>query len=202
MTFYARPSWRLVGQVVADAFVVVWVFVWWTIGRMLDGMLRGISVAAAQTALAASDIKGQLATAADQAGKIPVVGDGLRQPLVGIGSSLSGLIAAADGQSVQLAGIASTIGLATFAIPALAVIAVWLPRRLRFAYKARDLREMMGDPRGIELLAFRALTLRPLPVLLSASPDPLAAWERRDPTALLRLANLALEGEGVRPPTD
>ena len=135
-------------------------------------------------------------------GMIPVVGDGLRQPLVGIGSSLSGLIAAADGQSVQLAGIASTIGLATFAIPALAVIAVWLPRRLRFAYKARDLREMMGDPRGIELLAFRALTLRPLPVLLSASPDPLAAWERRDPTALLRLANLALEGEGVRPPTD
>ena len=42
MQVYARPSWRLTRQILADLFVVAWGITWWWVGRFTDGVIRAL----------------------------------------------------------------------------------------------------------------------------------------------------------------
>jgi hypothetical protein len=59
---------------------------------------------------------------------------------------------------------------------------------------------MAKAPAGLELLALRALTTRPLHELAAVAPDPLQAWRTADPDVVRALARLELAAVGVRPP--
>jgi hypothetical protein len=201
MTFYARPSWRLVRQIAADVFVVAWTATWWFVGRAVDGTIRALAAPARQAAQTASDLQRQLQDAAAQAATIPFVGDGLRQPLESMATSVTSLADSATTQAIALEGTATMVGLVLFAMPTLTLIALWLPVRLRFAARARELRALASDPQGTELLALRALTHTSLAGLAAIGPDPVAAWRGGDPETLRRLAARELERSGVSRPS-
>lgn len=200
MTFYARPSGRLVRQVLADAFVAVWVVAWWFVGRAADATLRALADPARLAARTASDLKHQLGDAAARAAEVPFVGDRLRGPFEQMSGTVDGLVSSANGQVTGIENFATLAGWVVFAAPALLLIAFWLPVRMRFATKAASARNLARQPHGDELLALRALANRPLSELTRAASDPVAAWKSGDPAVLARLADVELAASGVRRP--
>ena len=197
MRFYARPSLRLVGQIVADVFVVVWASVWWNLGRRADALVRSLSHPSDQAATTASDLQKQLGDAASQIGQVPMLGDRLRGPFEQMQSTVGSFGDASHAQSAAIAQTATMIGWAVFLIPLALVVIAWLPARLRFARRAGITKTLVNTPGGDELLALRALATRPIGELLKADPDPVGAWRAADPDALRRLADVELRATGV-----
>lgn len=200
MTWYARPSWRLFRQLTADLFVLGWTAAWWLVSRLTDATIRALATPARLTAEVASDLQRQLGDAATQAAATPWVGADLRRPFDAMAETVAGLVSSANAQVSGIEQTATLLGAVTFAIPVLLLVIVWLPLRLRFASRAAATRALARDPRGIELLALRALTNRPLRDLGAVATDPMAAWRAGDPAVIGRLADLELAASGVRPP--
>lgn len=200
MRFYARPSWRLFWQVAADLFVVAWAIGWWFVGRLVDGTIRALAEPARQTARVTSDLRGQLEEAARQAGGVPVVGDGLRQPFDGMAGNLDGIIASANAQVAGLEQTALLLGWLLFLVPVALMVALWLPRRLRFAARARATLDLLQESDGTDLLALRALATQPLTELRAISATPARAWRNADASVIERLAELELVRSGVARP--
>ena len=90
MRFYARPSARLVRQIVSDVFMVTWAVGWWFVGRFVDGVLRAVAEPARQTAALGDRAADQLDEIARQAGGVPLVGDGLSRPFTDLAGSVNG----------------------------------------------------------------------------------------------------------------
>ena len=200
MQLYARPSWRLTRQLAADAFVLAWAGAWWWAGRAVDGAIRALTGPARETARLTTDLSRQVTDAARQAGGVPVVGDGLRQRFDEMAGSLGQITASAHEQVAALERTALLLGWVTFLTPVALLVAVWLPRRLRFVTRARVTGRVVGRPGGTELLALRALTTQPLSELRAVSPDPVAGWRAGDAEGVARLADLELASAGVRRP--
>ena len=75
---------------------------------------------------------------------------------------------------------------------------MWLARRLRWMRDVRAVERLCAGG-GLELLAWRALANRPLPVLARARVgDPAGALCAGDPAAVARLAALELTAIGLR----
>nr|NLI51508.1 hypothetical protein [Propionibacterium sp.] len=199
MSWYARPSWRLFGQVTADLFVLGWAAGWWLVGRLVDATIRALAAPARQTAQVAADLQRNVGEAANQAAGVPWVGPNLRQPFDSMAATLGDLVVSANGQVAGIEQTATLVGLVTFAIPVLMLVVLWLPARLRFVGRARAARALAAHPNGAELLALRALANRPLRELAPLAPDPMAAWRAGDAAVIGRLADLELAASGVRP---
>lgn len=197
MTFYARPSWRLFWQVASDLFVLGWLTTWWWIGRTADAVVRAIAEPARQTARLGGDVEHQLTDAATQAAGVPLVGDGLRRPFDDLAGSVQAMVGYARQQVTSIEQAAMLVGWLVFGIPALLIVAVWLPRRLAFATRARATRNLVATDDGSQLLALRALATQPLSALRTVAPDPVAAWRAGDPAVTARLAELELVRAGV-----
>lgn len=202
MRFYALPSWRLARQVGADLFVVGWVVLWWVISRAMDAVVRALGGPARQTATTLDALRGQLVEAGARAAEVPVVGRGLSQPFGDMAVELERLAASTQGMAGTLDLAATAIGWLLFLAAAVPLVAVWLPRRLAFAARARDSLALSASPEGTDLLALRALANRPIGELRTVASDPVAAWRSGDPAVSGRLADLELAASGVRPRTD
>lgn len=198
MTFYARPSWRLARQIAADVFAVVWTLAWWFVGRAMEATIRVLSNLERATTQTLTDLQTQLTNTANQAGSIPAVGPQLRKPIDQMAASVGGLGGSLSSQASGIEAVASLAGAVVFAIPFLIMLALWLPRRLRYARLTREMRELAASPHGVELLALRALIHEPLSALSAVDADPAGAWTRRDPAALAGFADLELASTGVR----
>lgn len=200
MRFYAKPSWRLTRQITADVFVLGWTIVWFLTGRLTDGVIRGLAEPARQVARLGTDAERQLGEAATRAGGVPVVGDGLRQPFVDLGGTVTGMVASANEQVASIELVATVAGWLVFLIPWLTLVALWLPRRLAFANRARGTLALAATADGQDLLALRALATQPPSALNRVGPDPVAAWRSADPAVIERLADLELATAGVGRP--
>lgn len=198
MQFYARPSWRLTRQIIADVFVLCWCVGWWFVGRFTDGVIRAVAEPSRQAGRLAEDLGRQTADAAHQAAGIPLVGDGLRQPLDGMTGTLNDLHQAAIGQVAAIEQTALVAGALAFVIPVALMIVIWLPRRLAFARRAGEVAALVETADGTDLLALRALANRPIDELRSIGTDPVASWRVGDPRATAALAELELISAGVR----
>ena len=198
MQFYARPSWRLTRQIIADVFVVLWGVAWWVAGRFTDGVIRAVAEPSRQAARLAEDLRRQTADAANQAAGIPLVGDGLRQPLDGMAGTLNDLGQTAAGQVAAIEQTAAVAGALAFVIPVALMLVIWLPRRLAFARRAGEVAALVETADGTDLLALRALANRPIEELRSIGTDPVASWRAGDPGAMTALAELELISAGVR----
>jgi hypothetical protein len=201
MTIYARQPWRLLGQLTGDVLVLVWVLLWWWVGRAAEQVVLGVAVPARETAGAAGRLSTQLGEAAEQAGKVPGVGDELRQPFDAASASLTEVLVAAQQQVASVERLAEVAGWLVWAIPVATVLAYWLPRRVRFALRARAAQRFLDSSADLDLFALRALAHQPLHVLGRISDDPVAAWRSGDATVIHRLAEVELRRNGLRVPT-
>ncbi|MVA77093.1 hypothetical protein GC722_13815 [Auraticoccus sp. F435] len=199
MSWYARPSWQLARQLGADLFVLVWAVAWWSAGRFLDSAVSALAGPARQTEQATAELVGSFRDAARSAGQVPGVGGELRTPLDAAAERLTQLSAAARGQAVQIERLADLVGVLVFLIPVAVVVAVWLPRRLRFAARSRAARRLVDSPADLDLFALRAMATLPLDQLARISDDPVAAWRAGDREVIAALADTALRREGLPP---
>jgi hypothetical protein len=195
---YSAQPRRLALQLASDVFVLVWIYVWYRVGRLVHDTLVQVAGVGYRIEGSAGRVSGSLAQAGESAGGVPLVGDRLGRPLADAGTQIGDISSAGRNAGDTLTNLATPLGWAVALGPILLVLAIWLPRRYRFARRAGEAQQMASAPAGEELLALRALANRPLQELRRVAPDPVRAWRDGDADAVRALAQLELVADGVR----
>ncbi|MEW2524852.1 hypothetical protein [Streptomyces sp. NPDC047071] len=189
--WYAQNPGRRARQLAGDAAVLAWTALW---------------TAAALVAYRLAVLLGHpgpdsgVASSRSPAARLPLVGDDVGAAL----RSVVGFVDDVDPVTLRAALAVAAAGL--FLLPVGLVLALWLPRRVRWVRQAAAARELGAFANGRELLALRAL-LRPLDevaetaaALPGATPGSLAeGWRTADPRTLDALADAELERLGLAP---
>lgn len=200
MGLYARRPGRLAAQLAADLFVLAWALAWWFVGRFAAATVRLVAEPAKRTASTASGLVDEFRQAAAEAGRVPGVGSDLRRPFDAAADSLKSVVGSADAQVASLERLATVVGWLVFLIPVTVLVAVWLPRRIRFLLRARAAQRFLDSAADLDLFALRAMATSPMHVLARISDDPVAAWRSGDRTVIARLAELEIRRSGLRMP--
>jgi hypothetical protein len=145
-------------------------------------------------------VAGNMNSAADAAGRVPLVGDELAKPfgsLSDAGGSVSGA-----GQAAQdaVGTLATVLAVVLVVLPVGWLLVRWLPWRLRYAREAGAARRLLAGTPDLEILAARALAAAPLPRLAALPGDTGAAWRAGNPRAVRDLAGVELDRLGLRVP--
>lgn len=135
------------------------------------------------------------AGAQDLAGT-PVVGELLSAPLTAVADGGRALRTAGASQQEAVLDVALAIGLGVAVVPILALLVVYVPRRVAAMRRSAAVARLRDAGAGAELLALRALASRPVAELLAVSADPMAAYRRGEHGAL---AALELRANGLQP---
>src|SRR4051812_23720601 len=117
MGIYASRPKRLIGQVLSDVFVLTWALVWALIGVFINATIGVLAAPARETARAAARLAGDFTDAADQAAKVPGVGEQLRRPFDAASMTMGNLIVSANHQVDSIERLALIVGWLVFLIP-------------------------------------------------------------------------------------
>jgi len=197
LPYAARPG-RALAQAVADILVLLWIGVWFVIGKAVHTALTAFAEVGRKVEGGANGIAGNLDSAGNSAGKIPLVGDTVKSPLQAAGGAARELAGAGHGLDQRATTLAIVLALAVAVPPVLAVVVPWLLLRLRFARRAGAATALARTPGGDRLLALRALTSAPLARLSAIGDDPVEGWRTGDPETIRRLAALELRSVGLK----
>ncbi len=202
MAIYASRPGRLAGQLIGDVFVLCWGVAWALVGIFVHQVVEVLAVPARETARTASRLVTNLRDAAEQASRVPGVGDDLRQPFDAASVTLGNVITSANQQVASIELLAVIAGWLTFLIPVAVVVALWLPRRIRFYRQAKASQQFLDSSADLDLFALRAMASQPLYVLAGVSDDPVRAWRDGDRQVIDQLAAIELRRNGLRFPKD
>jgi hypothetical protein len=200
MRLYADLPARRLGQLTADACVAVWVVAWVVIGSGVHHVVLGLAAPGRGLEDAGNGLGDNLTSAAQAAGDVPVVGDGLRGPIDGAAGAAGALARAGQAQQDAVGQLALVLGIVVALAPILLALAVWLPRRVRFARRASAAQHLVDSAADLDLFALRAMATQPMHVLARISDDPAGEWRRGVPDTVHRLAELELRACGLRAP--
>lgn len=186
--------------VVADvASIILLVLFAWAGLKVHDSVDR-LAVLGEGVQATGGAVEGGFESAAEAVDGAPVVGDDLADELRSAGEGSGGEVVELGEQGEESAhDLAVVLGLVTFGLPALLLLAQWLPRRIGQVEKLRAATAVLGDdatPERRRLLAMRAAFSLPYGQLLQYTRDPLGdlVSERYD-----ALVAAALEDAGLRP---
>lgn len=199
MAMYARQPRRLLAQVSADVLVLVWVVLWWLLSRLAERTVLEVAEPVRKAVTTAGSVSGQFRDASEQAGRVPGIGEQLRQPFDAAAGSFTELVTTAEQQVRSIERLASLLGWLVFLLPLALVVVVWLPRRLRFYLQARAAQRYLDSSAALDVLALRTLLTEPLPVLTEIDPDPAGRWRSGDATVISKLADVELRRTGLGP---
>jgi hypothetical protein len=194
---YASRPHRAVMQLISDIVVIGWTALWVWIGTAVYTAVAAIAEAGRRVQTGASGLAGNLDSAGESASKVPLIGHPLSSPPTSAGDAAREIANAGHSLDTTASWLAVLLALAVAAPPILAVAMPWLFLRLRFFVRKQTMIGLAGTPAGLQLLALRALANRPLGRLATVNPDPVGAWRREDPVAVLGLAALELRAAGV-----
>ena len=202
MAIYASRPGRLAGQLIGDLFVLGWGVAWALVGILVHQVVEVLAVPARETARTASRLVTNLKDAAEQASRVPGVGEDLRQPFDAASVTLGNVITSANQQVASIELLAVIAGWLAFLIPVAVVVAFWLPRRIRFYRQAKASQQFLDSSTDLDLFALRAMASQPLYVLAGVSDDPVRAWRDGDRQVIDQLAEIELRRNGLRFPKD
>jgi hypothetical protein len=202
MAIYASRPGRVAGQLIGDLFVLGWGVAWALVGVFVHQVVGVLAVPARETARAASRLVTNLEDAAEQASRVPGVGEDLRQPFDAASVTLGNVITSANQQVASIELLAVIAGWLAFLIPVAVVVAFWLPRRIRFYRQAKASQQFLDSSADLDLFALRAMASQPLYVLAGVSDDPVRAWRDGDRQVIDQLAEIELRRNGLRFPKD
>ena len=180
--------------------MLVWTAVWGVIGIFVNQMIAVLAIPARETARTASKLMENMREAGEQAARVPGVGEDLRRPFDSASATLTNLIAAANDQVASIERLALIGGWVVFGIPVAMVVALWLPRRIRFYRQAQASQAFLDSTADLDLFALRAMASQPLYVLAAVSDDPVKAWREGDREVIDQLAAIELRRNGLRLP--
>jgi hypothetical protein len=200
MTIYSDIPARRMRQALGDGWLVVWSALWiWAALRLYD-LVMNLATPGLAISDAATDLAGNITSAADAVGGVPLVGDTLSAPFDGMSQAALSIADAgqATADAVNLLARFLSISIAVIAIMSFAVI--WVPIRIAFIRRASAARRFVDAAEDLDLFALRAMARQPLHVLARISDDPAGAWRRGDPRVIHALGSLELREEGLLPP--
>lgn len=200
MGIYAAQRGRMLRQVAGDVAVVVWVLVWAAAGVLVDSAIGVLAGPAREAARTAAEVSGDFRDAANEAAQVPGVGEQLRRPFDGAAGSLGGLVDSANATVASIDRLAALMGWLVFLIPVSVLLAIWLPRRVRFVCRARAAQRFLDAKADLDLFALRAMANQPMHVLGAISDDPVTAWRTGDRSVIDALAELELRDSGLSLP--
>ncbi|MGY1643061.1 hypothetical protein ACI782_18300 [Geodermatophilus sp. SYSU D00703] len=192
--YAARPGLRA-RQLAADLGLVAWVVAWAVVARVVHGAVLVLAEPGRAVEDLGSSVAGNMASAADVAGDVPVVGDELARPFDALGSAGTSVGGAGQAAQDAVGTLAAVLGVVLVVLPVGWLLLRWLPWRLGWAREARAARGL--DP---EVLAARALATAPLSRLAALPAGTAAAWRAGDGDATRALARLELERLGLATP--
>ena len=202
MGIYSSRPGRLAGQIFSDLFVLAWSIGCGVLALVVHRVVAALAVPARETARTATRLMDNMREAAEQAARVPAVGEDLRQPFDAASDALANVVTAADNQVESIERIALLAGWLVFLIPVVLVLALWLPRRVRFYRQARASQAFLDSSADLDLFALRAMASQPLYVLAGVSDDPVRAWREGDREVIDVLAAIELQRNGLRLPKD
>lgn len=196
MRFYAERPVRLAGQLLSDLVAITWVAAFcWLAGEAKAGVLQ-LQAPGHRMIEAGGGLRSTFADAASTASGVPFVGDDLAGAL-GRGGSAGDVLVDAGASLLEAIGLAATsVAVVIVAVSLIPVLALWLPRRIRYARAAGQAVAMRAE--GADLLALRALTELPHRRLQRIGTEPAAAWRAGDAEVIERLAGMRLAALGLR----
>lgn len=197
MLLYAETPARRSRQVAADVLVLAGVAVLARLGTVLHDLVARLAGPGEAAARAGRDLSAAAGRGGDTAGEVPLVGDALQAPFDALAEGGRTLTSAGVAQADAVGDLAVVLAVLVAGLPALALVAVWLPLRLRGAREATAAARLRARGADLRLFALRALVHRPLRQLRRVSDDPwrsYAAGEWDD------LAALELHALGLHPP--
>jgi hypothetical protein len=194
---YATTPARLLGQLVSDFVVGVWIAIWVVIGMAVHSAVAAIANFGGDIESGASGIAGNLDEAGENASKVPLIGDALSSPLSAAGGFAHDIAGAGAQLNSTATWLAWLLALAVAAPPIIAIAGPWLVLRLRFFRRKWVALTLARTPAGEQLLALRALANRPLAKLVAVHDDPVGAWRSQDTGTISGLAALELRAAGV-----
>jgi hypothetical protein len=192
---YAETAGLRARQVLGDLAVVAWTAAWVWAGMTLYRLVEKLAVPGARLEQAGGGFAGDVAEIQQKVGRIPVVGGELQGPfgrLAGVGQTLAD--AGATQQQV-VHQLALWLGVLVAAVPIVALLLAWLPRRVAWAREAGAASRLRLAGADLELFALRAVANRPLRQLHRVTPDPAGALRAGNYEAL---ADLELRALGLR----
>jgi hypothetical protein len=192
---YAETAGLRARQVLGDLAVVAWTAAWVWAGVTLYRLVDKLAVPGARLEQAGGGFAGDVAEIQQKVGRVPVVGGELQGPfgrLAGVGQTLAD--AGATQQQV-VHQLALWLGVLVAAVPIVALLLAWLPRRVAWAREAGAASRLRLAGADLELFALRAVANRPLRQLHRVTPDPAGALRAGDYEAL---ADLELRALGLR----
>ncbi len=198
MKLYAEKPATALRQLITDALVVAWVYLWVRLAMGLYDTIEKLAVPGEKLAGAGDRMAEQLRDAGGKVRRVPVAGDDLAAPFNRAGDAATGMADAGRQQQEIVHDIALAVSIGLAVLPLALVLLVWLPRRIGWMRRAGAAARIRRAPAGKDLLALRALATQPLSKLAALDPDIAAAWRRGDAAAVDRLAALELSGSGLR----
>ena len=195
MKLYAETAGLRARQLLGDLAVVAWTAAWVAAGVALYRLIEKLAVPGARVEQAGDSFAGDVAEIQQKVGRLPVVGDELQDPfgrLAGVGRTLAD---AGVTQQEVVHQLALWLGVVVAVVPIVALLLVWLPRRVAWSREAGAASRLRLDGADLELFAIRAVANRPLRDLHRVTPDPAGALRAGEYQAL---ADLELRALGLR----
>jgi hypothetical protein len=198
---YAETAGLRARQVLVDLAVLAWTAAWVAAGLALYRLVERLAVPGARVEQAGSGFAGDVAEIQQTIGRVPVVGDQLQAPFGRLAGTGRTLAAAGVAQQEVVHQLALWLGVLVAAVPVVALLLVWLPRRVAWAREAGAASRLRLDGADLELFAIRAVANRPLRQLHRVSPDPAGDLRAGEYEALadLELRTLGLRARPRRP---
>jgi hypothetical protein len=192
---YAETAGLRARQLLGDLAVLAWTAAWGAAGVALYRLVEKLAVPGARVEQAGGSFADDVAEIQQKVGRLPVVGGELQDPfgrLAGVGRTLA---AAGVTQQEVVHQLALWLGVVVAVVPIVALLLVWLPRRVVWAREAGAASRLRMDGADLELFAIRAVANRPLRDLHRVTPDPAGDLRAGEYQAL---ADLELRALGLR----
>jgi hypothetical protein len=131
---------------------------------------------------------------------VPAVGNQLRSPIDSAAGAAARLAQAGRDTAHVVDQLAFVLAAVTIGLPVLFAVLIWVPRRIRFARRARAAQRFIDNVADLDLFALRAMANQPMHKLAKISDDPVTAWRDGDAEVIAQLAGLELRTTGLKPP--
>ena len=203
MPLYAQHPVLRTRQGAADLGMLAWTVLWVLVARVVHAAVLVLAAPGRAIEDLGTSVADNMGSAADVAGRVPLVGDELSAPFDALSRATGSVRGAGQAAQDAVATLAFVLAVVLVVLPVGWLVLRWLPWRLRYAREAGAARRLLTGTPELEILAARAVATAPLPRLAALPAGTGAAWRGGNPAAVRALAGLELARLGLRlPPAD
>lgn len=199
LMWYAETPTRRTRQMAADVLAALALLACYWLGTSVHDLTAELAGPGRSLESGGAALSQRMTDAANAVSDAPFIGDSLREPFDQASSAGISIENAGVKQQEVVHTLALALGWSIGGVPALVVLALWLPKRWRFARRAGHAQRLVSGGAGLDVLALRALARQPIAELAKVGRDPADGWRNRDPATIEALAALELRQLGLRP---